>query len=471
MATLDKNFRIKNGLVIEGSTATLNGNNILSENTQAGDSYILNLVGGATLVKSVGTNLSVDNAGELSLDLVGIASDVAGTRLYTDGSTINVDVEGIYDDMIASGIATTTNVSDAQTAAQTFATDADSVLFTNLSGSIQQAYSDAVDTANSHSDGLNTAEITNRNNAIASAISTEVSDRDNAITSAINTEVSNRNDAIATAKQEAIDYADDKINDASNSQTEVWSSYKTSTEIGLAKAAAEQHADDAIASLVGLAPSTLDTIEELATALENNPDIIANLESVAAGKQNTLTPGANIDISNDTISVTGLDSEDISNFAAAALAATASAYDAAGAAAQAQTDAEATAQNALNDVLSGNTNFTEVSIDWMVSHVAAYAYATNTEEVAYAWSKNKGASAKFLVRLKNGIHSQVSEVLVTRDDSDNLAITEYGIVTTNGVLGDITVGMYGNDIQLKVTPEHATGTEIFVSGTLMAYTD
>lgn len=471
MATLDKNFRIKNGLVIEGSTATLNGNNILSENTQAGDSYILNLVGGATLVKSVGTNLSVDNAGQLSLDLAGISSDVAGTRLYADGSSINVDVEGIYDDMIANGIATTTNVSNAQTAAQTFATDADSVLFTSLSGSIQQAYSDAVDTANSHSDGLNTAEVTNRNNAIASAISTEVTDRNDAITSAINTEVTNRNDAIADAKQEAIDHADGLINDASGASNEVWSAYKTSTEIGLAQAAAEQHADEAVAALVGSAPELLDTIQELATALENNPDIIADLENVAAGKQDTLTAGSNIDITGATISVTGLDSADISDFNSAALSATASAYDLAGAAAQAQTDAEANAQSALNNVLSGNTNFSEVAVDWMVKHVASYAFATNTEEVAYAWNKNKGASAKFLVRLKNGIHSQVSEVLVTRDDSDNLAITEYGIVTTNGVLGDITVGMYGNDIQLKVTPEHTNGTEIFVSGTLMAYTD
>jgi hypothetical protein len=93
------------------------------------------------------------------------------------------------------------------------------------------------------------------------------------------------------------------------------------------------------------------------------------------------------------------------------------------------------------------------------------------EQVAYEWNHNKGASAKFLVRLKNGIHSQVSEVLLTRDDSNNIAITEYGIVTTNGILGDITAGMNGNNIQLKVNPAHDTGTEIFVSGTLLRYAD
>ena len=38
MATVDKNFRIKNGLVVEGTTATVNGNNVV---TDADDSDIL----------------------------------------------------------------------------------------------------------------------------------------------------------------------------------------------------------------------------------------------------------------------------------------------------------------------------------------------------------------------------------------------------------------------------------------------
>jgi hypothetical protein len=101
MATVNKDFKIKSGLIIEGTTATLNGVDILAKNA-ASDTYIVNLIGGETLVKSVGTNLSVDGAGELSLDLVGIAEDIAGTRLTTDGSTINVDVDGIADDLTGS---------------------------------------------------------------------------------------------------------------------------------------------------------------------------------------------------------------------------------------------------------------------------------------------------------------------------------------------------------------------------------
>jgi hypothetical protein len=476
MATVVKNFRIKSGLVVEGTSGTIDGHNILTEST-SGDQYILNLVGGATLVKSVGSNLSVDNAGQLSLDLAGISSDIAGTRLYADGSSINVDVEGIADDLIGSfGIATTTDVNNA----------------------ISTASTDATNKANAALSDAQSFATTAANNAQSAAEATASSDATSKANAAQSAAESFATTAANNAQSAAEDYADNKINDASNATDKVWSAYKTSTEIGLAQAAAEQHADDAIANLVGLAPSTLDTIEELATALENNPDIIANLESVAAGKQDTLTPGNGIVIDENLIyvptflgsgvSVTPTAVEidrtvvdewyDAAGAASSAQTAAqnyadglASNYDAAGSASAAQSAAETTAQNALNDVLSGATQFTEVAVDWMVKHVAGYSYANNTEQVAYAWNKNKGASAKFLVRLKNGVHSQVSEVLVTRDDSDNLAITEYGIVTSNGILGDITVGMYNNDIQLKVTPAHNTGTEIFVSGTLMAYTD
>ena len=51
MATVNKDFKIKHGLIVEGTTGTINGNNILTEN--ASDSYIIDLIGGGTLVTSV----------------------------------------------------------------------------------------------------------------------------------------------------------------------------------------------------------------------------------------------------------------------------------------------------------------------------------------------------------------------------------------------------------------------------------
>jgi hypothetical protein len=99
MATVNKNFRIKHGLVVEGTTGTINGQNILTET--GSDTYILNLIGGETLVKSVAGNLAVDGAGELTINETGLAASLTenSNYLYDDGAgDINVDVEGLVVD-------------------------------------------------------------------------------------------------------------------------------------------------------------------------------------------------------------------------------------------------------------------------------------------------------------------------------------------------------------------------------------
>ena len=86
MATVNKNFVIKNGLIVQGSTATVNGNTILTED--AGDTYILNLVGGATLVKSVDSVFTVDQAGNLTLNY-GTGLTKTSNNLVIDRSTVD----------------------------------------------------------------------------------------------------------------------------------------------------------------------------------------------------------------------------------------------------------------------------------------------------------------------------------------------------------------------------------------------
>ena len=74
MATVNKDFKIKNGLVVEGTNATVNGNQILTEN--AGDQYILDLVGGVAYITSVDANDFSVTGGELA---VAAGSDLART--------------------------------------------------------------------------------------------------------------------------------------------------------------------------------------------------------------------------------------------------------------------------------------------------------------------------------------------------------------------------------------------------------
>ena len=373
MATVTKNFRIKSGLIVEGTTGTINGQNILTET--GGDSYILNLVGGATLVKSVDTGVfNVDGAGNL---------------------TVNANTFDSYG-----------SASAAQTAAEATAS------------------------------------------------------------------------ADATAKANAAQLA-----------AETTAALDATSKANAAQAAAEDYADDAVAALVGSAPAVLDTIQELATALENNPDIIADLENVAAGKQDTLTPGSNIDITGSTISVTGLDSADISDFNTAALSATSAAYDAAGAASAAQTAAqsyadglasnydaagaasaaqtaaEGYADGLTDDMLDGTTPFSDININDVAKQVAARSTSLGSVVVtAYQFNKSAFKSGKFLVKIDNGTHNEISEILVTLDSSDNVAITEYAIVGTNGSRGTITADVYGTHCRIRVNP--VNDSTITVAGTV-----
>ena len=108
MATINKNFKIKNGLVVEGTTATFNGNAILSET--ASDQYILDLVGGVAYITSVAGNLAVTD-GELTINESGLVTSIAGSYLFNDGGALAVDTEGLVDNgfVDTSSIQTLTN--------------------------------------------------------------------------------------------------------------------------------------------------------------------------------------------------------------------------------------------------------------------------------------------------------------------------------------------------------------------------
>ena len=76
---------------------------------------------------------------------------------------------------------------------------------------------------------------------------------------------------------------DDKavINDASVTLSETWSSDKIVDEIS-----------QGILDLIDGAPAVLDTLKELATALQNNPDVITDLVNMVGDKENTIAVGS-----------------------------------------------------------------------------------------------------------------------------------------------------------------------------------
>ncbi len=116
---------------------------------------------------------------------------------------------------------------------------------------------------------------------------------------------------------------------------------------------------------------------------------------------------------------------------------------------------------------------TYLAIDYnsVAKQVAAQVSAPTADVpvVAYSFSKFDYRSAKFLVKVAYSTHTEVSEVLLTLDTSDNIAITEYAVVGTNGSLSLITADLEPvamADVRLKVSPAHDNST-ITVMGTLL----
>jgi hypothetical protein len=132
------------------------------------------------------------------------------------------------------------------------------------------------------------------------------------------------------------------------------------------------------------------------------------------------------------------------------------------------------AANGYSDslVASGNIAATPTYLALDINDVAKQVAASvgpvgATQTVAYAFAKGDYRSAKFLVKVAYSTHTEVSEVLLTLDTSDNIAITEYAVVGTNGSSSAISAGISGSNVQLLVTPVNANST-IKVYGTLIA---
>jgi hypothetical protein len=112
-------------------------------------------------------------------------------------------------------------------------------------------------------------------------------------------------------------------------------------------------------------------------------------------------------------------------------------------------------------------SFTAVEINDVAKQVAASAaVATASTVTATSWAKADYRSAKFFVKFETSTHSEVSEILLTLDSSDNVAITEYAIVNTNGNLGTVSADVSGADVRLRVTTLN-NNTDVMVYGTLL----
>jgi hypothetical protein len=507
MATVTKDFKVKNGLIVEGTTGTINNHDILTKKTDD-QTYIVNLIGGtATSANEANKVVKRDASGnfaanEITADLVGDVTGNADTATTLETAR-TIELTGDVTGSVS--FNGSQNVQISTTLNGSFATDAE--VATAKSEAISAAASDATTKANA---------------AQAAAEATAAAD--------------------ATTKANAAQAA--AISAAASDAT---------TKANAAEAAAKAYADDKVSDLVDGAPALLDTLNELAAAIADNPNYATDVANLVAGKQDTLTPGTNIAIVNDVISVTGLDTDDVSEGTnlyftnQRALDATAAAYDSHGSALAAEQNAATYTDNAINaldtddieegasnlyhtstraksaamellvnsnqsnitiaynnvgdgllitaengvadsdtdDLDEGTTNlyftnaravsaleavtpdFPAVEIANIAKQVAAEAsVATASTSTAVSWAKADYKSAEFLVKIAQGSHTEVSKVILTLDTSDNVAITEYAMVGTNGSLGSVSADVSGSDVRLRVATLNNNST-VAVVGTLL----
>jgi len=127
---------------------------------------------------------------------------------------------------------------------------------------------------------------------------------------------------------------------------------------------------------------------------------------------------------------------------------------------------DARAVSALEAVVP---NFTEVDVNSVAKQIAVTASlpVSGISVIAYEWMLDANSnpaltgysSAEFTVKVKTATHTEISKFIVTMDSSssENLAVTEYGVVGTNGTLSVIDAtavnsGSAGTVGRLNITP-------------------
>ena len=324
MATVDKNFRIKNGLVVEGSTATVNGSNILTENSTefiqdtaaaiiTGGTHTnitatfndstgtLNLVGAVTYTdeqaqdavgNAVGTGLSYnDTTGAISVDTTAIQAKVANvtdTEIgYLDGVTSAIQTQ-LDDKSTASKTETFTNksislgsntvtstlaqlntaVSDADVASlagtETLTNKTVALGSNTVSGTIAQFNTAVTDADFATLAGTET--LTNK--TLTSPVintPTGITKSDVGLANVDNT--SDANKPVSTATQTALDL---KAPLASPALTGTPTAPTATAGTNNTQVATTAYADAAVAALVDGAPALLNTLNELAAAINDD---------------------------------------------------------------------------------------------------------------------------------------------------------------------------------------------------------
>lgn len=574
MATVTKDFKVKSGLVVEGANATVNNYDILTKKQDDQD-YIVNLIGGtATSQNDANTVVKRDAfgnfvAGQIDLESklttpqiqVGNAGDVEvvdgnlivqaydGNDLVLHGdSDVIIKTNNSNVDLRPDGIATIWgNQIATQNDAQSYSSD---------------AYNNAVNASNNYTDDR-IGNIQDVN--VAAYIENTASSTLNSAESYTDTSISNLN---LSGTYDALGAADNAENAANSYTDQEIGNLRTQAQ-GYATTAennAKAYTDAEVAALVDSAPALLDTLNELAAAISDNPNYATDVANLVATKADTSYVNAEISSVDTNAQGYATNAENSAKSYADSLATN---YDSAGSANSAEqsaksyadtvsgqaensanqytdsaigtvngtidnlttddipenlapvnqyfTDARAkfsaadlilnasktniqisgdsinglviTAENGVadsttSDLAEGSNlyftdaravsaieavvpNFTEIDVNNLITKVATQSEVSVASQVtAHEFDSAIYRSAEYTVKVAYGSHTELSKVMLTLDSSDNIAITEFAVVGTNGSASTVTADVNGGMVRLRVTTAN-NNSVVTVFGTII----
>lgn len=514
MATVNKDFRVKNGLIVEGSTGTINSSDIITEDkitggTQTGISVtysggnvnfavdtvsseeVEDIIGGI-----LGTGLEyTDNAedpGSIDIDrtVVDTWYDPAGAAAtaqgnaedYADGLAVNYEVAGAvgtHEGLTSTHGVTGNIVGTSDTQTLTNKTVADALTLTDgatAAGAITPTSSSLVISAETDLTlETSTGDIVINPDGFAYLTSKTEQNKiathgyvDNAISGlnwkqAVNLFARITNVALSGSTATLVIDGHAALDSTDTGYRILLAGQTTTTENGIyvytdngTSYSLTRSADaDTVAELVGAAVFVMegDTYGATSWVQSNHyADSFDDLDWSQFSGEGHYTAGTGLALDGNEFSLdadTTMVTEDpLGTGTSATLYFT-----------------DQRAYDAVNG--SSTINFVEVEINSIAKQVASTFTTTGgSAETAFSFPDTY-RSGKFLVKLARGSHTEVSEILVTLDTSDNVAITEYAIVGTNGSLGTISASYDGINEDILITVNTPSATIVKVVGTII----
>jgi hypothetical protein len=502
MATVTKDFRIKSGLVVEGTTGTINASDIITEDKITGgtqNGISVTYVDGNVNFNVADPDLSIsgDATGENVINDLGdtdiqITLNTVNTTTGSYGGstkipTFTVNGKGLVTESGEVDVATNLSIAgDTGTDTVSLLTDTLTIEGTN---GVSTAVTDNTITITTSADAsptIDTIVLRGNDGEGSSLIQSDVFLATDG--------VSIRGKTIGTSSPGLVmrdDATDIYTNGTFKGSLNVNNGTITnlSTPTSEADAATKNYVDSAISNLVDGAPALLDTLNELAAAIGDDESFAATIATDIGTKVSKAGDSMTGNLAMGSNNITGLaapTAEDhavnkeytdtavsdltdyIDGFLDTSTGTTVEYIDEQDAATLLAAEGYSDALVAAGDA-TATPRFLALDINDVAKEVAVSGIPTAGNPTAVlSWNSDIFPSLKAIVMFRTSSHTEISEILLTMDSLNNFAITEYAVVGTNGTLGTIEPEYFGagNGSALKATTVNS-GTTVTIKATLL----